>query len=410
MTGSLFTADIRSALAGRTVLQVIPELEAGGAERTTIDMAEALAEVGARALVASTGGRLVSELQAKGGLWIPFPAKTKNPLAMALNVRRFARLIREESVDLVHARSRAPAWVAFGATRQTKTRFITTFHGSYSGTSAIKLRYNSVMARGDRVIANSRYTGDLIARLYPQAQSRIAVIHRGVDLRIFSQPAVEPHRVANLRAAWGVELGDRIILLPARLTGWKGHRVLIAAAEILFRNGLRGVKFILAGDDQGRASYVRDLDGLVAKAQLRGIVRRVGHCTDMPAAYRAAAIVTVPSTEPEAFGRVAVEAQAMGTPVIVSDLGAVPETVIAPPEVSEAARTGWRVPASDAEALAKALAAALLLGASATEAMAQRARSHVERHFSLGRMRSATLNVYAALLASNLTGAERHMD
>jgi len=405
MTGSLFTPDIRSVLAGRTVLQVIPELEAGGAERTTIDMAEALAEVGVRALVASTGGRLVSELQAKGGVWIPFPAKTKNPLAMALNVRRFARLIAEESVDLVHARSRAPAWVAYGATRRTKTRFITTFHGSYSGTSAIKLRYNSVMARGDRVIANSHYIGDLIARLYPYAQSRIAIIHRGVDLRIFAQTAVEPHRVANLRAAWGVELGDRIILLPARLTGWKGHRVLIAAAEILLKHGLRDAKFILAGDDQGRSSYVRDLDALIAKAQLKGIVRRVGHCSDMPAAYRAAAIVVVPSTEPEAFGRVAVEAQAMGTPVIVSDLGAVPETVIAPPEASEAARTGWRVPAGDAEALAKAIASALLLGASASEAMAQRARSHVERHFSLGHMCASTLDVYAALLSPPVTGA-----
>jgi glycosyltransferase involved in cell wall biosynthesis len=398
MTGSLFAPDYRSVLAGRTVLQVIPELEAGGAERTTIDMAEALAEVGARALVASTGGRLVSELQAKGGVWIPFPAKTKNPLAMMLNVRRFAGLIGDERVDLVHARSRAPAWVAFGATRQTKTRFVTTFHGSYSGTSAIKLRYNSVMARGDKIIANSHYTGDLIARLYPQAADRIEIIHRGIDLRAFSAASIAPYRVANLRAAWGVELGERLILLPGRLSGWKGQRVLIAAAEILLRNGLRGTKFILAGDDQGRSVYVKDLDGLIAKAQLQGIVRRVGHCTDMPAAYRAAALVTVPSTEPEAFGRVAVEAQAMGTPVVVSDLGAVPETVVAPPEASEDARTGWRVRAGDPEALAKAIAAALLLGASATDAMAQRARTHVERHFSLGRMCAATLNVYAALL------------
>jgi glycosyltransferase involved in cell wall biosynthesis len=397
MTPSLASA-VRSGLAGRTILQVIPELEAGGAERATIDIAEALADVGARALVASVGGRLVSELQAKGGLWIPFPAKTKSPIAMALNVRRFKRLIADETVDVVHARSRAPAWVAYGATRQTKTRFVTTFHGSYSGRSAIKFRYNSDMARGDSVIANSQYTGDLIRRLYPQTSGRITVIHRGIDLRVFSAAAVEPRRVANLRAAWGIGPGERIVLLPARLTGWKGHRVLIAAAETLCRGGLQGARFILAGDDQGRSTYVKDLENLIAKAQLGNIVRRVGHCADMPAAYRAAAVVVVPSTEPEAFGRVAVEAQAMGTPVVVSDLGAVTETVVAPPEAAEEARTGWRVPAGDPAALARAIGAALVLGASATDAMARRARLHVEQHFSLAGMCAATLAVYAALL------------
>ncbi len=379
-------------------MQLVPELDAGGAERTTLDIAAALAEAGARALVASDGGRLVSELQAKGGVFIPFPARTKNPLAMAVNVGRLARLVREEKIDLVHARSRAPAWVALAACRRTRTPFVTTYHGSYAGTSAIKLRYNSVMARGDAVIANSNYTAGLIASAYPFAKERVRIIHRGIDLKLFAPDAVAPKRVAGLRQAWGVAAGDRIILLAARLTGWKGQRTFIAAAEILKAQGMRGVTFVMAGDDQGRKAYLQELDVMVEKAGLAGMVRRVGHCADMPAAYLAAAVVTVPSTEPEAFGRVAVEAQAMGTPVIVSDLGAVPETVLAPPESSEQDRTGWRVPAGDAAGLAAAIAAALALGASATDALALRARRHVEQHFSLAQMCLATLDTYAELL------------
>jgi len=209
---------------------------------------------------------------------------------------------------------------------------------------------------------------------------------------------VAPERVEALRRTWGVAPHEPIVLLAARLTGWKGQKVLIEAAAKLKASGLSDVAFVLAGDPQGRTSYVRDLDGLIAARGLMGVVRRVGHCTDMPAAFLAAAVVTVPSTEPEAFGRSAVEAQAMGTPVVVSDLGAVPETVLAPPQVAPHERTGWRVPPGDADALAEAVGAALALGASAREALALRSRLHVERNFSLDRMVSDTLDLYAALL------------
>jgi glycosyltransferase involved in cell wall biosynthesis len=334
-------------LAGRTVLQIIPELEAGGAERTSVDIAAGLAAAGARALVATEGGRLVGELQAKGGVWVPFPAATKNPFSMLLNVRRLARICHDESVSLIHARSRAPAWVGLGAARALNLPFVTTYHGSYSGRSSVKVLYNSVMA---------------------------------------------------LRKAWGVAPHERIVLLAARLTGWKGQKVLIEAAARLRDAGLSDVAYVLAGDPQGRDSYTRDLDNLIATRNLKGTVRRVGHCTDMPAAFLAASVVTVPSTEPEAFGRSAVEAQAMGTPVVVSDLGAVPETVLAPPAVPPHERTGWRVPAGDAAALAEAVGVALGVGASARGSLAQRARAHVERQFSLEHMVSGTLQVYAELL------------
>ena len=386
-------------LAGRTLLQIVPDLDAGGAERTTVDVAEGLAREGARALVATTGGRLVGELQAKGGAWIPFPAATKNPVAMLVNVGRLARLCRRERVALIHARSRAPAWVALGAARRLGLPLVTTYHGSYTGRAGVKVLYNSVMARGDAVIANSRYTAELIRALHPgPAGDRVRVIHRGTDLSAFTPGAVAAGRVEALRRAWGVEPHERVVLLAARLTAWKGHRVLIEAAARLRDRGLADLVFVLAGDPQGRTGYEREVDALIAARGLGALVRRVGHCTDMPAAFRAASAVAVPSTEPEAFGRCAVEAQAMGAPVVVSDLGAVPETVLAPPDAAPAARTGWRVPAGDPDALADALAEALSLGASARSALAQRARAHVEQHFSLERMVADTLDTYARLL------------
>lgn len=395
---SPFPDHTRHILAGRTILQIIPELETGGAERTAVDVAEALAAVGARATVATEGGRLVGELQAKGGEWVPFPAASKNPVAMALNARKLAALIRREKVDVVHARSRAPAWVALAAARLTRTPFLTTYHGSYSGKSPPKVLYNSVMARGDIVIANSEYTAELIRAAHPFAAGRIRVIPRGADLSAFHPSAVDHARVLELRERWSVGPHERIILQAARLTGWKGQRVLIDAARIMKDQGLRDVVFLLAGDAQGRGDYVKELEELIAQRNVGDVVRLVGHVTDMPAALMAAAAVAVPSIEPEAFGRVAVEAQAIGTPVVVSNLGAVPETVLAPPDVAPEARTGWRVPPGDAVALAEALAQALALRPSSRDALAQRGRAHVEAHFSLQQMIDKTLDVYAALI------------
>lgn len=385
-------------IAGKTVLQIIPALDSGGAERTTLEIADALVRAGARALVAAEGGRLVGELQALGGEFHAFPAATKNPLAMAGNVRRLAALMERQGVDIVHARSRAPAWVALGAVRRTGTPFVTTYHGVYSDRSAIKTRYNSVMAMGDCVIANSAYTAGHILERYPEARGRIVTIHRGVDLGVFAPEVVEPERVRTLREKWGAPPDQRIVLLPARLARRKGHRVLIDAARILREQGRGDVIFILAGDEQ-RDAYPRELDRAIAQAGLDGIVRRVGHCDDMPAALLSAACVVAPSTEPEAFGRIAVEAQAMGAPVVVSDLGASAETVVAPFQAAPAQRTGWLVPAHDAGALAAAVAEALDLRAAARDSLSLRARAHVRERFSVERMCAATLSVYESLLA-----------
>src|SRR5436305_1463416 len=291
------------ALAGRTILQILPELDAGGAERAAIDISEALAGAGARALVASEGGRLISELQAKGGIAIRFPAATKNPFAMAANVSRLAHLIRAERVDVVHARSRAPAWVALAATRRARVPLVTTFVGIYSGRSPIKLNYNSVMARGEMIIANSAFTAEHIANTYPQARERIAVIYRGVDFRRFSPGAIDPARVRRLREAWKVAPHEQIVLMPARLSERKGHRVLIEAAALLKARRGEGFVVVFAGNGSKSGGYGRELEKLIAKTDLTELIRRVGHCDDMAAAYLAAPIVAVPSTEPESFGR-----------------------------------------------------------------------------------------------------------
>jgi glycosyltransferase involved in cell wall biosynthesis len=390
---------LKHPLVGYTILQIVPELNSGGAERATIDIAAALAAVGARPLVASAGGRLVSELQANGGIWQPFPAHSKNPFAMLRNQRRLVDLIQAEGVSLVHVRSRAPAWVAYGAARRMQIPFVTTFHGAYSGSSALKLRYNSIMAKGDCVIANSAFTAAHIARLYPFAAENITIVERGIDLRAFNPSEIDPARVQALRQAWQIAPGERVVLLAARLAPRKGHKKLVEAAQQLLADGLSDTKFIFAGDDQGHNAYVKDLDAAIAKAGLASFVRRTGHCADMPAALLAAALVVVPSTEPETFGRVAAEAQAIGTPIVMSDLGAAPEVVLAPPEVAEEERTGWRVPPGDTRALCEAMHAALALGATARDALSARARAHVLQRFSVARMQAETLAAYAALLA-----------
>ncbi len=390
-------------LAGRTILQIVPDLQSGGAERATVDVAEALSRVGARCLVASRGGRMVSELQSKGGVWAPFPAATKNPFAMALNSVQLARIIRDEGVDIVHARSRAPAWVAYYAARQTGAKLVTTYHSAYGGASAIKLRYNAIMAAGDAVIAISEFAAQRIRDLHPECASRIVVVPRGADLRAFSPTAVDQRRVERLRAAWGMAPYDRVVLLPSRLSARKGHSVLIEAAKRLIKEGFPDLRVVFVGDPHSE-SFRRAIETQIERAGLRGFVRHVGYCEDMPAAYLAAAVIVAPATEPEAFGRIAVEAQAMGAPAIISDIGAAPEIVLAPPQTSRQLATGWRTPPGDPVALANAIAEALTMKASARDEMALRARKYVQERFSVEEMQRATLQVYERLLGLSPPG------
>jgi glycosyltransferase involved in cell wall biosynthesis len=381
-----------------TVLQVIPDLNSGGAERTTVDIARALIAAGGTALVASQGGQMVRELEDIGAQHFTLPVKSKNPVTLWKNAGLLSELIRAQNVDIIHARSRAPAWSSLFAARRTHIPFVTTYHGSYSQSNAVKGLYNSIMARGDTVIANSKYIADLISDRHPFAKDSITVIHRGSDLKGLAPENVSALRRQALKDSWGVPTGRPIIMNMARLTSWKGQKVLIEAMGALKASGVTAPIAILAGDAQGRDGYVAELKQLVADWNLQDQVRLVGHCADVPAAMALSDLAVVASIEPEAFGRAAVEAQAARVPVIVSDLGAVPETVLAPPDAAEKDRTGWRVPPGDSDALASAIKTALALSAEDRLALTGRGLTHASRNFTVETMCAKTLDVYGKLL------------
>ena len=211
-------------MAEVTILQVVPRLDTGGSEQATVEIAEALTRAGARALVATAGGRMATAVIQAGGEVVTLPVASKNPLTMLANARRLERLIVERQVALVHARSRAPAWSAYLAARRARRPFVTTYHGAYGTLGPLKAAYNSVMARGDRVIANSLYTAKLIAARHRLKPERVRVIYRGIDEASFDPLVVPPGPVAKLRERWGVSPKTKIVLLAARLTGLKGHR------------------------------------------------------------------------------------------------------------------------------------------------------------------------------------------
>ena len=225
------------APARPTILQIIPTLDTGGAELSTVEIAHAIVAGGGRALVATSGGRLAPRIIEAGGEIIPFPADTKNPARMIANARSLAGLIRRENVDLVHARSRAPAWSAFSAARATKRPFVTTYHGAYSENGPLKRAYNSVMARGSPVIANSEFTASLIASRYGTPPGNIRIIHRGVDPSAFDPTTIPAARLDALRHYLGLAPGQPMILHPARLTRWKGQPILIEALALLGQHG-----------------------------------------------------------------------------------------------------------------------------------------------------------------------------
>lgn len=386
-----------------TVLQIVPRLDGGGAERSTIEIADAVVAAGGRALVLSEGGRLVERLCDVGGEFRLFPAASKSPARILWNAISLQGLIARESVDLVHARSRAPAWSAFLAARLSRRPFVTTYHGGYSERGRFKNLYNSVMARSDIAIANSEFIAGLIRTRYGKRENAIAVIPRGVDERRFDPARVASPRVEALRRQWDVGANERIVLHAARLTRLKGQQAVIEAAHRLRDEGdLDDTVVVFAGDAQGRTDYVRTLEEQVRALGLERHVRLVGGVDDMPAAFLAADLALLVSTESEGFGRVAVEAQAMQCPVIVSRLGGLPETLLAAPAVPESRISGWVVPPGDPAALAEAIGTALALPLQSRKAIGGRGQAHVRKTFSVAEMQRKTLVVYDRLLGSDL--------
>lgn len=359
------------------VMQILPDLNAGGVERTTVEMVEALVAAGHGAHVVSNGGRLVADIDALGGTHHTVDIGSKNVLSVPWRVAGLRRLFHDHKIDVVHARSRAPAWPALLAARAEGLPFVTTYHGIYNAKTALKRGYNAVMAKGDIVIANSEFTRAHILKTHGTDSDKIVVIPRGVDMAQFDPTQVDPAKVTAMRKSWGVPPSATAIVLPGRLTRWKGQLVALDA----MLNLPERCHLVLVGDAQGRTDYIQEIE---SGADLWGCADRVhmpGHCVDMPTVYAAADIVICPSTDPEAFGRTAAEAQAMGKPVIASDHGGAIEVVVQ-------GETGWRVPPGDAKALAEAIGHVDALTGVAT------ARDRIAAQFSKSALQSATLAVY----------------
>lgn len=375
------------------ILQVIPELNTGGAERTTLDVAAALVREGFTALVASAGGRMEPELAASGAELVRMNAASKAPHTVLSNAFSLRDLIRKRDVKLVHARSRAPAWSALMAAGMTGVPFVTTYHGIYNAGNPLKRFYNSVMVRADAVIANSQWTADHILREYRKPPKRLVIIPRGTDPARFDPAAMPPERAAQMRKTWGVAEDDFVVLLPGRLTRWKGQGVLIDALAVLKSRGdIGNVRAILAGDAQGRDDYEKELRAKIEKEGLSANVVIAGHVEDMPTAYAASDVVVSASTDPEAFGRVAAEASAMARPVIASDHGGARETVLT--NVS-----GFLVPPGDAAAMAQALEKIIATPPHGRVNMGMAGRAHIIRNYSRDRMCEETIALYRSLIS-----------
>ena len=371
------------------ILQVLPALDGGGVERGTVEMTQAITRAGGGAVVASAGGRLVPAIEHAGGRHVTMPLNSKNPWRIWRNAARLATLIREAGIDIVHARSRAPAWSAWLAARRTGVHFVTTYHAPYGEDFPGKRRYNAVMAKGEIVIAISHFIAGLIQARHAIPPERIRVIPRGVDPAIFDPDRVSTDRKVKIAKVWRVPDGAPTVMLPGRLTRWKGQTVLIEALALMQN---RDACVVLVGDDQGRHAFTAELVALAERLGVGQRVRLAGHCDDMAAALTLSDVVVNPSIAPEGFGRVVIEAQAMARLVIGTDHGGAAETI-------EHGVTGFRVPPGDARALARQIDDALRLPEEARSAIGAAARASVSARYTTAGLQSATIDVYREVLS-----------
>jgi glycosyltransferase involved in cell wall biosynthesis len=373
-----------------TVLQLIPTMQSGGAEQSCIDVTAAIVQAGGKAYVATSGGRWSAEIIRGGGKIIELPMKSKNPFTIWRNAKRLEDIIRDYRIDIVHARSRAPAWSGYLAAKKTGVPFMTTFHAAYKFGSKLKLRYNEVMAKGERIIAISQYIAQHILDHYKVDPGRIRVIYRGTALERFHPNMVHPERLIKLAREWQIPEDKQLILMPSRMTRIKGHHVLL---EALLKMKHKDTFTIICGSTPDRDHYQEELMNIIIEKKLTHRVRIVPTLIDVPAGMKLAQVMVAPSLVPEGFGRMPVEAQAMGTPVVASDIGGHKEIIIN-------GETGWLVPPDDADAMAKAMDEALSMSDRERAAMATRAMHFVSQHFAKEQMTSQTLDVYRELLGN----------
>jgi glycosyltransferase involved in cell wall biosynthesis len=384
-------------LPGATVLQVLPALTETPAARAAVDVAVALLRSGARVIVAAEEGPLNSDLQGLGGEWIRLATASANPLAISRNANTIATLVATERVDLVHA-------LGVGASRSAATlkkkAGVWVVH-SYVTADLRRITrdksYSRALLAGDRVVVPSRYVADEVATRHQVAREKLAVIPRRIDGARFDPPAISPERATVLRRSWKAGRGQRVILVPGRIDPANGQLMLVETARILTNGGLRGVIFVLAGDNRQHFDYAKRIAEQAEAHGVAHLIRQIGVCPDMAGAYLAADFVALPQIEPPAFPLAAAEAMAMGRPVIAASVGAIPEIVLAPPNVLEPRRTGWLAEPDEPVSFARAIAAALATEAFAYSAIGTQARAIAFQHFTPVRTAAATLSLYANL-------------
>lgn len=379
-----------------TVLQVIPRLVSGGAERSAVDVAAALIKQGHKAIVISEGGRLVEELRRIGAIHIQLPVSSKSPWRIYRNISKIGQVIKKHKVDIIHSRSRAPAWSAYYAARRSgeDVKVVSTYHGLYGESNIFKKIYNKIMVRGDAVIGVSDFVSEQIRLRYPDYADRVHVVKRGVNLVHYAPELVTRQRIEQLLKQWSVVDDLRnVIMLPGRITRIKGHLVLVEAVKKLLKKR-NDFLCICPGDIQkGKDGYAERVLGKIRKANLEPYILLPGGCLDMPAAYAISNIVVAPSTKPESFGRVPVEAQLMGKPIVASRHGGFCETI-------EEGETGFLFDVDDADSLADALDKALSLSEEKRIQMASIGRKRVTEMYSVTRMCEETLNVYKNIMTA----------
>ena len=377
------------------VLQVIPKLGYGGAETGCYDLAHYLPENNCSSYIVTSGGELLKFIDRKKVKVIKLPVHSKNPFLMLFNSIALIFIILLNNISIVHARSRAPAWSCLLATKITRRKFVTTFHGTYNFKNSIKKFYNSVMVRSDLIIAGSNFIFSHINKNYPKyldLKKRFLVIFRGINVDYFDSSTTLDSEESRLISDWEVDKNKKIILMPGRLTAWKGQETFIEALNLVNKElGYDSFNAVILGSDQGRDIYTKKIKRLAEQYRLTSQLKFIEHCKNMPLAYKISDIVVSASVEPEAFGRVAVEAQSMEKPIIASDIGGSNETI------SDNV-TGFLFQSGNAEALSKKIVEALQLDESRLKSIGIEGRKNIIKKFNVEKMCFSTYSEYKKLL------------
>jgi len=374
------------------ILQVLPHLNSGGLVSGAIEISNALQKSGHISYVASNGGRREREIIREGGKVLLLPLASKNPITIFRNIYRLSKIIQKNKIDIIHARSRAPAWSAYFAAKKMNIPFITTFHGTYSIKGKWKKKYNSVMTKGDKVIAISNFIKKHILNNYNINHQKVVTIHRGINLDTFNHLEVSDERLISFCKKFNIPEDNFVILLPGRITRWKGHKTLIEAVAML---GREDIVCLFVGDIQGRNKYYNELNSLIDKLGLTNNFRIIENQIDMAAIYKLADVVISASTEPEAFGRVVAEAQAMGRPTVAVNHGGGPEIIINNV-------TGWLFKSGDAIDLSDKILKAIDLDDLERKNMASKAIERTSLNFNNDTMCFKTLEIYSDLINRNI--------